>query len=66
MKDLAINAPRRIKDGILRSISKTLIIQFIYFTLGLLSSRGSILGDYSPFGTAFVAAAPWQAVLWDT
>lgn len=63
MKDLAINAPRRIKDGILRSISKTLIMQFIYFTLGLLSSRGSILGDYSPFGTAFVAAAPYNCLL---
>lgn len=63
MKDLAINAHRRIKYGILRNISKTLIIQIVYFIIGLLSSRGSILGDYSPFGTAFIAAVPYNCLL---
>lgn len=43
--------------------TKALAIQLVYFTVGLLSSRGLVFGKYAPFGVAAVAALPYNG-LW--
>lgn len=40
------------------SLAKELIIQGVYFLLGVLISRGAVLSDLSPFGASFVSAVP--------
>ncbi len=42
---------------------KKIMMQLAYFTLGLLSSRGTIFGQYAPFGVAAVAASPYHNTL---
>ncbi len=37
---------------------RTVVLQSVYFLLGLLVSRGGVLGDLSPFGASLVAAVP--------
>ena len=38
------------------------MMQFCYFIMGILVSRGAMLGSYAPFGTAFLAAVPYQNI----
>lgn len=38
------------------------VIHGVYFLLGLLVSRGAVLGTLAPFGAAFVAAAPFSFI----
>ncbi|MBQ7999960.1 MAG: SpoIIE family protein phosphatase [Ruminococcus sp.] len=40
------------------SLAKEIIIQAVYFLLGLLISRGAVLSELSPFGASFAAAVP--------
>ena len=40
------------------TLAKEIIVQAVYFLLGLLISRGAVLSDLSPFGASFVAAVP--------
>ncbi|MGN0452657.1 MAG: SpoIIE family protein phosphatase [Ruminococcus sp.] len=39
-------------------LTKSLIMQGVYFLLGLLVSRGAVLGELSPFGASLVAGVP--------
>ncbi len=43
------------------ALAKEIIIQAVYFLLGLLISRGAVLSDLSPFGASFVSAVPLRA-----
>ena len=45
--------------------TKAVARQLVYFTVGLLCSRGLVFGKYAPFGVAAVAAFPY-AGLWST
>lgn len=45
-----------------RALAK-LFSQLVYFGLGMLASRGTVFGGYSPFGAAFVAAAPFPYLI---
>ena len=65
LREITVTSPRKFKDILSNNISKSLVIQTVYFMLGLLSSRGAILGDYSPFGNAFIAAVPYNC-LWSS
>lgn len=50
--------------GILSSeMGKTLLMQAVYFGLGLLISQGTVFESYAPFGAALVAAAPFNALI---
>ena len=50
--------------GILSSeMGKTLLMQAVYFGLGLLISQGTVFESYAPFGAALVAAAPFSALI---
>ena len=40
-----------------------LLVQVVYFGLGVLASRGTVFGGYSPFGVALAAAAPFPNIL---
>ena len=62
LREITVTSPRKFKDILSNNISKSLVIQTVYFMLGLLSSRGAILGDYSPFGNAFIAAVPYNCL----
>ena len=42
--------------------TKKLIMQAVYFAVGLISSRGMVFGHYAPFGVAAVAASPYHNV----
>ncbi|MBQ9742661.1 MAG: SpoIIE family protein phosphatase [Ruminococcus sp.] len=37
---------------------KEVVIRAVYFVLGVIVSRGAVLGELSPFGASFVAAVP--------
>ena len=63
LKEITIAPPKKFKNILSNNISRSLIVQVIYFILGLLSSRGAILGEYSPFGNAFIAAVPYNCLL---
>ena len=40
-----------------------LLVQVVYFGLGVLASRGTVFGGYSPFGAALAAAAPFPNII---
>lgn len=40
------------------SLAKEIIVQAVYFLLGVLISRGAVLSELSPFGASLVAAVP--------
>ena len=40
-----------------------LLVQVVYFGLGVLASRGTVFGGYSPFGVALAAAAPFPNII---
>ncbi len=42
----------------LKSLIRSVVMQGVYFLLGVIISRGAVLGELSPFGPAFVAAVP--------
>lgn len=43
---------------------RSIVQRAVYFLLGVLISRGAVLGELSPFGPAFVAAVPVKSTLW--
>lgn len=49
-------------DFMSHTLLKKLIIQIVYLFMGILMSKGAILGNYSPFGTAFIAAVPYSNI----
>lgn len=42
---------------------RVLLMQAVYFGLGLLISQGTVFESYAPFGAALVAAAPFNALI---
>ena len=40
------------------ALAKELIVQGVYFLLGVLISRGAVLSSLSPFGASYVSAVP--------
>ncbi len=42
----------------LKPLIRAVTVNVVYFLLGMLISRGAVLGELSPFGPAFVAAVP--------
>ena len=45
-----------------KDIAKLAGVQVVYFLLGLLVSKGAVLGTLAPFGAAFAAAVPFSYV----
>ncbi|MBR2724934.1 MAG: SpoIIE family protein phosphatase [Ruminococcus sp.] len=46
-----------------KDLARAIVIRIVYFLLGVLISRGAVLGELSPFGPAFVAAVPFRYTL---
>lgn len=46
-----------------KDLIRFVAVKVIYFLLGVLISRGAVFGELSPFGAAFVAAAPIHSTL---
>ncbi len=46
------------EDFGLGALIRIVVMQGVYFLLGVLISRGAVLGELSPFGPAFVGAVP--------
>lgn len=46
-----------------RAFIRTVVLRVVYFLLGVLISRGAVLGELSPFGPAYVAAVPVGSTL---
>ena len=44
-------------------MGKSLLMQAVYFGLGLLISQGTVFETYAPFGAALVAAAPFRVLI---
>ena len=42
----------------LKQFVRSIVLQTVYFLLGILISRGAVFGELSPFAPAFVAAVP--------
>lgn len=45
-----------------KDVVRLAVLQLVYFLLGLLVSKGAVLGTLAPFGAAFVAAVPFSYV----
>lgn len=62
-----IGTKRRSKDVLRETLaSQTLVkllVQIVYFGLGILASRGTVFGGYSPFGVALAASAPFPNLI---
>ena len=63
VKEIALEMSNKSKTKVFSNVWKTIAVQITYFAIGILSSRGAILGDYSPFGTAFIAATPYNCLI---
>ena len=48
------------------ALCKAVVLRVVYFLLGVLISRGAVLGELSPFGPAYVAAVPMKFTLSST
>ncbi len=46
----------------LKDILRLAFVQVLYFLLGLLVSKGAVLGSLAPFGAAFAAAVPFSYI----
>ena len=62
-----IGTKRRSKDVLRETLASQtlmkLLVQIIYFGLGILASRGTVFGGYSPFGVALAASAPFPNLI---
>ncbi|MGN1051233.1 MAG: stage II sporulation protein E, partial [Acutalibacteraceae bacterium] len=58
-----IEALKKFREIHLSETGKEVVIQGVYFGLGILISRGAVFGTLSPFGGAFVAAVPFHNML---
>lgn len=45
-----------------KDVVRLAVVQVVYFFLGLLVSKGAVLGSLAPFGAAFAAAVPFSYV----
>lgn len=45
-----------------KDVLRLAAVQAVYFLLGLLVSKGAVLGSLSPFGAAFASAVPFSYV----
>lgn len=41
---------------------KVVILNVLYFTLGIFVSKGTIVGKYAPFGAALIASVPYENI----
>ncbi|MDQ5983345.1 MAG: Stage II sporulation protein E [Eubacteriales bacterium SKADARSKE-1] len=41
---------------------KSVILNVLYFILGIFVSKGTIMGEYAPFGVALVASVPYENI----
>lgn len=62
MEATRVSKKRKTEDFHFSSLMKEIIIQSVYFLLGVLVSRGAVLGELSPFGAAFAAAVPLKYI----
>ncbi len=62
MKNDNLTLQRRLTGLLPNGLIKSIIIQIVYFVLGILVSRSVVLGNYSPFGAAFLAAVPYSNI----
>lgn len=53
----------RYKDKSENKIIKEILLQIIYFVLGIIVSQGTILGNFSPFGISLVSAVLYKYML---
>lgn len=62
-----IGTKRHSKDVLRETLASQtlmkLLVQIIYFGLGILASRGTVFGGYSPFGVALAASAPFPNLI---
>lgn len=62
-----IGTKRRSKDVLRETLASQtlmkLLVQIVYFGLGILASRGTVFGGYSPFGAALAASAPFPNLI---
>lgn len=62
-----IESKRRSKELLRETLASQvlakLLVQVIYFGLGMLASRGTVFGGYSPFGVALAASAPFPNLI---
>lgn len=53
---------KKSQDLSVKDVFRLAAVQGVYFLLGLLVSKGAVLGTLSPFGAAFAAAVPFSYV----
>lgn len=65
---MTLNTPLKssLKNILRAEFAKKILVNFSYFSLGIMSSRSFIFGGYAPFSTALVAASPFSNLFFVT
>ena len=63
LKEKAIGSLKSNESTGMSETLKAITVHAVYFFAGVLVSRGTVFGSYSPFGTALIASVPYSNVL---
>ncbi len=55
--------PIRNQNRMEKFVLREIVTQIIYFIMGIIVSRGAVLGNYSPFGVSLAAAVPYRNMI---
>ena len=62
MQSLKAIKKKKSQELSVKDMLRLALVQVVYFLLGLLVSKGAVLGTLAPFGAAFAAAVPFSYV----